>query len=244
MINYWIHQKELIAYGLFVVFTMLLLDLHVHSCYSEDGAGTPQEIIASLQKRGLHGVAITDHNLLEGSLKAVSVAPKDFVVIPACEVSTADGHLLALNIREMIPRDRSIEESVELVKAQGGIPIIPHVFRSLSGIHSEKLSSVVSQVPAIEVFNGCSLPRTNVKCARIAHKLRLGGTGGSDSHMPGYAGYAYTTVDSTDLRCDSILAEIEKRRTWGGGQTIPLSYRTDRMALSIRQFFSRGFRRI
>jgi predicted metal-dependent phosphoesterase TrpH len=223
---------------------MLRLDLHVHSCYSEDGAGTPQELIAALQKRGLNGVAITDHNVLEGSLKARSVAPKDFIVIPACEVSTSDGHLLALNVTELVPRGKSIQETVENVLGQGGLPIIPHVFRALSGIHPEKLRAVASKVPAIEVFNGCSLPRTNLKCARIARSLKLGGTGGSDSHMPSYAGYAFTSVDSTDFRLDSVLSEIQNKRSWGGGETIPLSYRSDRMTLSIRQFFSRGFRRI
>ncbi len=223
---------------------MLLLDLHVHSCYSEDGGGSPQEIITTLQRRGLHGVAITDHNSVEGSLKAQSCAPKDFIVIPASEVSTADGHLLALNVKEDIPRGRSIEESIELIYSQGGVPIVPHVFRTLSGIHEEKLSALVPKITAIEVFNGCSLPRTNVKCARIARRLTLGGTGGSDSHMPTYAGYAYTTVDTTDTRVDAILDEIQKKRSWGGGQTVPLSYRSDRMVLSIRQFFSRGFHRI
>jgi len=223
---------------------MLLLDLHVHSCYSEDGAGTPQEIMAALQRRGLHGVAITDHNTLEGGLKAQACAPKDFIVIPGVEVSTADGHLLALDVTAPVPRGRSIQETIKAVADQGGIPVIPHVYRLLSGIHEEKLSSISSKISVIEVFNGCSLPRTNVKCARIARALHLGGTGGSDSHMPAYAGFAYTTVDTTDTRVDSLVSEIQKKHCWGAGQTIPLSYRGDRMALSIRQFFTRGFRRI
>jgi len=223
---------------------MLRLDLHIHSCYSEDGAGTPEDIIAALQKKGLQGVAITDHNSVKGSLKAVAVAPKDFVAIPAAEISTADGHLLALNIKEDVPRGRTLAETIDLISNQGGVAVVPHVYRTMSGIHLEKLSEVASKLSAIEVFNGCSLPHTNVKCARAARRFKLGGTGGSDSHMPQYAGYAFTSVDSTDLRADAIIEEIIRKRSWGGGQTIPLSYRSDRMILSIRQFFSRGFRRI
>ncbi len=36
---------------------MLKLDLHIHSQYSEDGAGTPSEIVKILKKKGLkwHG---------------------------------------------------------------------------------------------------------------------------------------------------------------------------------------------
>jgi Ni/Co efflux regulator RcnB len=74
--------------------------------------------------------------------------------------------------------------------------------------------------------------------------FNLGGTGGSDSHNPLYAGYAYTVVDSTDLRTDTILSEIQKKKTWGEGRTMPLTYRRDRMVLSIRQYVERGFKRI
>ena len=79
---------------------MIKLDLHVHSQYSEDGAGSPKDIIRSLKKKGLQGMVITDHNTVKGSLKAVKIAPKDFIVIPGIEISTADGHMLALNIEK------------------------------------------------------------------------------------------------------------------------------------------------
>ncbi len=45
---------------------MLKLDMHVHSCFSNDGVGTPQDLIKSLQKRGLQGMALTDHNTIDG----------------------------------------------------------------------------------------------------------------------------------------------------------------------------------
>jgi len=227
-----------------VVSFMLKLDFHVHSCYSDDAGGTPEEIIKSLQKRGLQGMALTDHNTLEGSLKARRVAPRDFLVIPSMEISTADGHLLALNVTEPIRRGLSVEETVDAVSNAGGIPVVPHLFRMLSGIKKEKLSGIQTKISAIEVFNGCSVPNTNLKTAKVAHEYQLGGTGGSDSHDPFYAGYAYTVVDSTDARIDTILSELQRKKTWGEGLTMPLAYRRDRMVLSIRQFVQRGFKRI
>ncbi len=223
---------------------MLKLDLHVHSCYSNDGVGTPEEIIRALQRRGLQGMALTDHNKIDGSLKALAVAPKDFVVIPGIEVTTAEGHLLALNVRTSVPSRLPIQETVEKVLDQGGIPIIPHLYRMLSGIKNANLTTIVTKLSAIEVFNGCSTPKTNLKMAKTARALNLGGTGGSDSHDPQYAGYAYTVVDTTDLRTDSILSEIQKKKTWGEGAVMPLLYRRDRMITSVRQFVQRGFHRI
>ena len=223
---------------------MIKLDLHVHSQYSEDAIGSPKDIIKSLKKKGLQGLAITDHNTVEGGLKAVKIAPKDFIIIPGIEISTADGHMLALNVEKNIARNLSIQETVEKILEQGGIPIVPHLFRNMSGIKKEKLKTIHQKISTIEVFNACSMPKTNLKIAKIAKEFNLGGTGGSDSHDPAYAGYAYTVVDTTDMNDDTILSEINKKKTWGEGITMPLEYRRDRMLKSIRQFFQRGFKRI
>ena len=223
---------------------MLKLDLHIHSQYSEDATGSPKDIIKILQKKGLQGMAIADHNTVEGGLKALKVKPKEFIVIPGVEISTKDGHMLALNVTENIKRHLSVEETVEKIIDAGGLPVVPHLFRNMSGIKKEKLRNIQTKISAIEVFNSCSLPQTNLKTAKIAKEYGLGGTGGSDAHDPIYAGYAYTTVDTTDMNIDSILSEINKKKTWGEGITMPLEYRQDRMMKSIKQFFQRGFRRI
>ncbi len=223
---------------------MLKLDLHLHSCSSYDAIGTPADLMKSLQKKGLQGMALTDHNSVHRSLGITKELLKDFLVIPSTEISTADGHLLALNVTEPIQRNLSIEETVEQVLDAGGEPVVPHLFRLLSGIKAEKLRMIQHKIAAIEVFNGCSTPNTNLKTAKIARKFNLGGTGGSDSHDPTYAGEAYTVVDTTDLRIDSVLSEIHAKKTWGEGRTMPLAYRRDRMVLSIRQYVQKGFKRI
>lgn len=223
---------------------MLKLDLHIHSKYSEDATGSPKDIIKILKKKGLHGMAITDHNTVNGGLKALKVKPKEFIVIPGVELSTKDGHMLALNVTENIKRYLSVEDTVEKIVDAGGIPIVPHLFRNMSGIKKEKLKSIQTKLSAIEVFNSCSLPQTNLKIAKIAREFSLGGTGGSDSHDPRFAGYAYTTIDTTDTDIDTVITEILKKKTWGKGTTMPLGYRQDRMIKSIKQFFQRGFKRI
>jgi len=206
--------------------------------------GSPSDIIKLIKKKGLNGVAITDHNTIEGSLKALKIAPKNFIVVPGLEISTADGHILGLNIRENISKSLTVEETVEKIIDLGGIAIVPHLFRNMSGIKNENLKKIHKKIPAIEVYNSCSLPKTNIKTARIAKKYDLGGTGGSDSHDLLYAGYAYTIVDTTDETIDSVISEINKKNTWGEGITMPLTYRSNRMIKSFKQFFQRGFRRI
>jgi predicted metal-dependent phosphoesterase TrpH len=223
---------------------MIKLDLHIHSQYSEDATGSPEEIMKLVQKKGLQGMAITDHNSIKGSLEALKLRSKNFVIVPGLEISTADGHFLALGIKENIIRGLSVEETVEEILDKGGIPIVPHLFRRMSGIKKEKLETIHKKIPAMEVFNGCSLPKTNIKTAKVAREFNLGGIGGSDAHDPLYAGYGYTIIESTDMSVDSILTEINKKKTWGDGTTIPLRVRRDRMLRSIKQYFQRGFKRI
>jgi predicted metal-dependent phosphoesterase TrpH len=223
---------------------MLKLDLHLHSQYSSDGTGSPKEIIKVLQKRGLNGMAITDHNSVIGSLKAQEISPKDFIVLPGQEISTLEGHIVALGNKENIQRGLSIEETVERIIDSGGIPIVVHLFRNMSGIKKNNFKKIHKNLSAIEVYNSCSVPKSNLKSAKVAKEYNLGGTGGSDSHIPKYVGYGYTLVDTTDYSVDSILSYINKKKTWGEGKTLPLSYRRDRMVKSIKQFFQRGFKRI
>ena len=223
---------------------MIKLDLHIHSQYSEDGTGSPKEIIKILQKKGLQGMAITDHNNIEGGLKAQKVAPEDFIVIPGVEISTNKGHIIAFNIKENIKKNLSVEETIEKIIDIGGIPTVPHLFRSMSGIKTSNLKKIHKKIPAIEVFNSCSDPKTNLKTIKIAKNFNLGGIGGSDSHIPEYVGHGYTIIDSTDYNIDTILSEINNKKTWGEGNVLPLDYRTQRMIKSIKQYFIRGLRRI
>ncbi len=124
-------------------------------------------------------MALTDHNTIKGYRQLQKKVSKDFLVLPGLEISTADGHLLAYNVMEEIPPNRSIEETIERVNDCGGIPVVPHLFRLLSGVKKEKLNEVHTKIPAVEVFNGCSMPTTNLKTAKTAHELGLGGIGGS-----------------------------------------------------------------
>jgi len=220
------------------------MDLHMHSHYSEDATGTARDIIKVAKKKGLKGISITDHNSTMGSIEAMKLKTEGLLIIPGQEISTADGHILAFGITEKIDRDLPVVETVERIIDAGGVPVVPHLFRAMSGIKKKNLERIANKIPAMEVFNGFSLPKTNIKTSRVAKEFNLGGTGGSDGHAPSHVGYGYTTFQISDLSVDAILDEIEKKRTWGYGTTIPLEIRKKRMLKSIRQFFERGFKRI
>ena len=67
------------------------VDLHMHSCVS-DGKYTPAEVVAKAAAAGLHIIALTDHDNVDGIAPALEAA-KEFPqlrVIPGVEISTEE----------------------------------------------------------------------------------------------------------------------------------------------------------
>lgn len=104
-------------------------DLHMHSTYS-DGIGTIEQILHHVQyNTRLDVIAITDHDVIDGALRARDLWARgsyrfDFIV--GEEISTNQGHLLALFIEKPIRPHLSMERSIELIHEQGGMAIVAH----------------------------------------------------------------------------------------------------------------------
>ena len=90
-------------------------DLHIHSKYSSDGVLDPEKIVKIAAKRGLNGVAITDHNTIIGGLKAKNYETEDFKVIVGSEISTERGEIIGLFLKEEIKPGNVQEVSIREV---------------------------------------------------------------------------------------------------------------------------------
>src|SRR3989304_3487997 len=116
----------------------MLVDLHNHTRHSPDSRVDPQELVTLARRIGLDGIAVTDHNAVGGVREAGEAAGAGagpgFPVTPACEISTSEGHVLAYGVREAIPRDRGVRETVEQIAALGGVAVAAHPYRFWSGL--------------------------------------------------------------------------------------------------------------
>ena len=107
-------------------------DLHIHSIYSHDATTTVRAILKQAVDVALDVIAITDHDEIRGALEAQQLAPQYGIeVIPGAEVSTSDGHLVALFIKTLPPAGMSIIDTLLHIGEQGGIAIAPHPFNNL-----------------------------------------------------------------------------------------------------------------
>ena len=104
-------------------------DLHMHSTYS-DGLGTIEQILHHVQyNTRLDVIAITDHDMVEGALRARDLWLKgsyrfDFIV--GEEITTNERHMLALFIEQPIRPNLSMKRSIDLVHEQGGLAVVAH----------------------------------------------------------------------------------------------------------------------
>ena len=220
------------------------IDIHVHSSHSNDGSVPPKEILKHAKKIGLGGIAITDHNEIKGSLalwKEYKDA-KDFAVLPGLEVSTSEGHVLALGVTEPVSRDLSPRETIEKITELGGLAIAPHPYRFWSGLGEETVRK--SGFEVLEVANSRSLKKENRRAKILAEELKCGETGGSDCHSLIHLGRTWTELDNPSFDMDDILEDIRKGNTKGQGAYRKFS-ETPKYAVScVYLWLRRGMKRM
>lgn len=206
------------------------LDLHVHTCYSHDGLITPEELVKYTCRAGLDGVAVTDHNRVDGALKLAKKL--DLLIIPGIEVSSADGHIIGLNVLEPIPSGLSIEETIEKIHELGGIAIACHPYSLVKSIL--KKISLSSKLDAIEVINASAFPfNRSVNYARqLAINLKLPQVAGSDAHYAPEIGTAYTLINS-ERNSEDILKAIQRGLCKPMGKGTPLKIKIKKQILRI-----------
>jgi hypothetical protein len=182
-------------------------DLHLHSLYS-DGTDTVTAILDWIEQRTvLDLVAITDHERIDGALRAREIhAAGDyhFELVVGEEITTRRGHLLGLFLTERIPALRPLDETVARIHAQGGLAIAAHPLapltpslgrRSLISLHTDP--RLDHRLDAIEIFNPTEAGRTRRAAlhALNADVLHLPGVGNSDAHVLWGIGTAWTWFD-------------------------------------------------
>lgn len=191
-------------------------DLHMHTFHSPDCLSTYDAIIAAVQRRGLDGIAITDHNTIRGALEMRERAP--FPVIVGEEVATAEGDVIGYFIEEEIPRGLSVEETIERIHVQGGLVAIPHpldTLRGSSSIGREALLRVIDQVDIIEGFNArCLRQDDNAQARAIAAEYGKPLSAGSDAHHPSEIGNGY--VDIPPFTSPQTFLDALRRGRWHG----------------------------
>jgi predicted metal-dependent phosphoesterase TrpH len=167
-------------------------DLHIHTIYSWDATMTPAGVLKAASLAGLNVVAVTDHDEVRGALNAREMAGKYGIeVIVGSEVSTAEGHLLALFIEKPIQKKLSLLKTLTLIGEQGGLAIVAHPEEPFSSsIHRSAIASALEHSDARQVLVGLEIYNAGIPYRfrnhlnqELARKFPLAHIGSSDAHV-------------------------------------------------------------
>ncbi len=207
------------------------VDMHYHSRFSVDGLSPVSQIIEKCKKDGV-GTSFTDHNHIEGALKAIKLARNSVFVIPGIELTCHNGVHLLLHFsdlkeyqefyqKEMQKRvkinpwflDINHQEAIEIASAWNCLITAPHPFGpGFCGIKKSPVSQkILRKIDAVEVLNGCGQGQMNPLAIKWANHLKKGFTGGSDGHCLKEHGTALTLCQAETR--EEFLEEIRRRKS-------------------------------
>jgi hypothetical protein len=220
---------------------------------ASDGTMSPQAVVNAVllaqlttHDPPLRVIAITDHDTLAGAITALDYLKTyhqdaELEIIVGAEISSADGHILGLNIRKNIPRDLPAAETIAAIHDAGGLAIAAHPYayipflkglKGMKGLIAD--SSVGATLDAIEVCNANPTELLNNHLTRWINSRNLGRpeVGGTDSHFLSALGRAGTVFPGKTV--GDLLLAIRQGTTRAVGSVYGpfaiLEYARDRLA--------------
>ncbi len=201
-------------------------DLHLHTNLG-DGWISPARLVREATDRRLAVIAVTDHDHLEGARRVedlLAAQGSPVRLVTGVEVSTRHGHLLGLFVTKAPRPMRPVQESIDAIKEQGGLVVVPHplgrLVPSLSRSRIETLLAGGYQIDGIEIYNPSPANASRRAAVRTANRdWGLAEIGASDAHFWQHVGAGYTRFSGTTP--EDLRRAILDRSVSAGGQEKP-----------------------
>ncbi|MFQ5925198.1 MAG: PHP domain-containing protein [Dehalococcoidia bacterium] len=207
----------------------MVIDLHVHTTKGGyDSLLSLPQLIEDVERRGLDGACVTEHNSAWGREELERfTSDHDVVIVGGMEVETDVGHIVILGLDRYISGIHKASQLRRIADEIGGFLIAVHPFRrffdpeelrlkpvrSWSQVSEEAITlPILGVVDEIEVLNGCCTERENSLALQVARRLGLRGTAGSDAHSTHGIG-CFCTVFEREIRDErDLIAELKAGR--------------------------------
>ncbi|MCQ2056273.1 MAG: PHP domain-containing protein [archaeon] len=210
-------------------------DLHIHSTYSDDGWQTPEAILARAADCGLGCVAITDHNSFEAFFRIKS---SDIIIVPAEEISSSSGHILAYGINKKVNDRMSVIDTINAIHEAGGIAIAAHPYRIRTGL-GEK--NIIPEFDGVEALNARSTKGANLKSKKFAESFGKVITAGSDAHRCTSIGEGYLVIPDSCKTWQDVIQAIKDRQVRAFSSNCGFIESLRYVTESILNWVKRGF---
>ena len=199
------------------------IDLHIHtSPLSACSYIDPHELVREARRLKLDGICLTEHQVVWDPAEIDRLTGDGGIrIFRGNEYTTNQGDVLVFGFYEDIKDLMLIQELREEVKKAGGYMIAAHPFRGFKTFGIGQLQMTVAQackrkvfehVDAIEVINGKLSDDENDMARKVAEKLGLPGTAGSDAHRVDEIATAVTVFDDDIQDEKQLVAALHAGR--------------------------------
>lgn len=204
------------------------IDMHVHTApRSKCSNIDPNQLVAEAKKIGLDGICITEHQVLwSDEALAELAAEEEIKIFRGNEITTAQGDVLVFGLEKNIEGVIPIQMLKKEVDAAGAFSILAHPFRGFKVFGISDLKMDVEQaskkkalgfVHAVEIRNGKVSDQDNEMAEKVAEKLGLPGTAGSDAHNLDEVGKFVTIFEKSIENEQALVEELKAGRFSVGG---------------------------
>ncbi len=203
------------------------IDLHVHTSeFSPDSVMSPEKAIQTAIDLGLDGICFTEHDRAWGKDAIEKLSGKySFPVFRGVEYMIKEGgEMLVFGLDRTFPSLIDIATLRKLCLEAGGFMIAAHPFRGFPSNTVNNFDAaaelvmkrpVFDKVDALEGFNGRNIETNNDFACRLARRLGLHFSGGSDAHAEYELGKCVTIFEHNIRNEADFIAELKAGRFIG-----------------------------
>lgn len=189
------------------------VDLHLHdNKYSTDSHISIEEIVREAKRKGLDGIALTNHENPDVVKEIDELVEKyDFVIFPGVEYLTKDGDIVAFGIDKLPEEQMSAQEFIEYVDKFGGTCTAAHPYRTNNRGLEDKLYTVKG-LTAIEGYNGSTSDYHNGLAVKAGKELGIQVIGSSDAHVVEKVGVYATLLPYKVKNVKELIETLKTNR--------------------------------
>jgi len=204
----------------------MLIDLHTHTRpLSWDSYLDPDELVERSKAAGLDGICLSEHDFFWKPDDVAAIAKRhDYLVLPAIEINTDDGHILAYGLTKYVYGMHRSHELAHHTEQAGGTLVAAHPYRRQMPwyIDSERdydealvrasRNPAYKYCSALEALNGRGTEEENTFSRRLCDLMQMAGTAGSDAHARTDIGRCATEFERRIESIEDLIEELRAGR--------------------------------
>jgi predicted metal-dependent phosphoesterase TrpH len=206
----------------------MLIDLHTHTRpLSWDSFLHPDELVERSKQAGLDGICLSEHDYFWKPEDVEDLAKRhDYLVLPAIEINTDDGHMLAYGLDKYVYGMHRSHELAHHIEQADGAMIGAHPYRRQmpwyldnerdyrEALQRASRNPAYKYCLALETLNGRGSEKENEFSRRLCEHMGMNATAGTDAHALADIGRCATFFERDIGSLEELIEELKSGRFW------------------------------